>query len=213
MNHSAKTANILTQINTATKLGDLRKMAAEIKKDHALAMELWSTGEFLPRQLAILIMDARLLSQALIDQLDQDMQTHPLKERNQLIDWLMANQLAKDKKTITLMASWGNSPSKLQRRIFWYYQGRLRWMGQTPPPNTEVLLAAIEKHIANEEPEVQWAMNFTAGWIGVFDKKYRARCVEVGESTGLYKGQMVSKGCTPDYLPEFIAIESNKRSL
>lgn len=213
MKPSPQAQNILAQINPQTKLGDLRKIAKEIKKDHELAMELWSAGEFLPRQLAILIMDKKLLSQEAIDQLDKDMQQHPLKERTQLIDWLMANQLSKDKNTIALMESWENSPSPLQRRLFWYYQARLRWMGQTPPSNTEKLVAAIEQRIADEAPEVQWAMNFTAGWIGVFDKNYRKRCVEVGEKTGLYKGQMVSKGCTPDYLPEFIEIESNKRNL
>ena len=213
MKLSSKAENILGQINSKTKLGDLRKISKDIKKDHQLAMELWSTRQFLPRQLAILIMDNKLLSQDLINNLDKDMQAHSFDERNQLMDWLMANQLSKDKKTITLMESWENSPSSLQRRIFWYYQARLRWLGQTPPPNTEELLSAIEKQIENEEPEVQWAMNFTAGWIGVFDKKYRTRCIEVGKKTGLFKGQMVSKGCTPDYLPEFIAIESNKRNL
>lgn len=213
MKLSSKAENILDQINSKTKLGDLRKIAKDIKKDHELAMELWSTWKFLPRQLAILIMDNRLLSQDLINKLDKDMQAHSFDERNQLMDWLMANQLSKDKKTITLLESWENSLSSLQRRIFWYYQARLRWLGQTPPPNTEELLSAIEKQIENEEPEVQWAMNFTAGWIGVFDKKYRTRCIEVGKKTGLYKGEMVSKGCTPNYLPEFIAIESNKRNL
>ena len=39
------------------------------------------------------------------------------------------------------------------------------------------------------------------------------RCVAIGETTGLYKGKMVSIGCTPDYLQEFIAIESGKRGL
>jgi 3-methyladenine DNA glycosylase AlkD len=213
MKLSSKAKNILDQINSKTKLGDLRKIAKDIKKDHELAMELWSTGNFLPRQLAILIMDNKLLSQDLINKLDKDMQVHSFDERNKLMDWLMANQLSKDKKTITLMESWENSPSSLQRRIFWYYQARLRWLGQTPPPNTEELLSAIGKQIENEEPEVQWAMNFTAGWIGVYDKKYRARCIEVGKKTGLYKNEMVSKGCTPNYLPEFIAIESNKRNL
>ena len=213
MKLSSKAENILGQINSKTKLGDLRKIGKDIKKDHELAMELWSTRKFLPRQLAILILDNKLLSQDLINQLDKDMQDHPLDERNQLMDWLMANQLSKDKKTITLMESWENSPSSLQRRIFWYYQARLRWLGQTPPPNSEELLSAIEKQIETEDPEVQWAMNFTAGWIGVFDKKYRTRCIEVGKKTGLYKGEMVSKGCTPNYLPEFISIESNKRNL
>ena len=55
MKVSTKAQNILHQIRSkATKLGDLRIIAKEIKKDHELAMELWSTGEFLSRQLAIL---------------------------------------------------------------------------------------------------------------------------------------------------------------
>lgn len=213
MKLSSQAERILAQINAKTKLGDLRKIAKEIKKDHELAMQLWSTERFLPRQLAILIMNNKLLSQDLINKLDKDISTHPFNERNQLMDWLMANQLTKDKKTITLIQSWQNSPSSLQRRTFWYYQARLRWTGQTPPGNTSDLLSAIEANIAMEAPEVQWAMNFTAGWIGVYEKKYRDRCVAIGQKTGLYKGEMVSKGCTPNYLPEFIAIESNKRNL
>lgn len=213
MQSSPKAVELLGQINSKTKLGDLRKMAKEIKMDHALAIELWTSGNFLPRQLAILIMNNKLLTQEVIDKLDKDIQGHPLNERNQLIDWLMANQLANDKKTIALIESWENSPSPLQRRVFWYYQARLRWVGQVPPENTEYLLSAIEANIAGEALEVQWAMNFTAGWIGVFDKKFRERCVSIGKKTGLYKDEMVSKGCTPDYLPEFIAIECNKRGL
>lgn len=212
MKGSSKAENILSQINSNTKLGELRKIAKDIKKDHELAMELWSTEEFLPRLLAILIMDKKLLSEDVLNKLDKDMQTHPFDERNNLMDWLMANQLTKDKKTIALMQTWESSPSSLQRRVFWYYQARLRWTGQTPPDNTEDLLSAIEANIRQEEPEVQWAMNFIAGWIGVYDQKYRARCIELGENTGLYKDEMVSRGCTPNYLPEFIAIEVNKRN-
>lgn len=213
MQRSKKAEQLLGQINSKTKLGDLRKTAKEIKMDHALAIELWSSGDFLPRQLAILIMDNKVLTQELVDNLVQDIQGHPLNERNQLIDWLMANQLTKNKKTIALMESWENSPLPLQRRVFWYYQARLRWVGQVSPDNTAYLLSAIEANIAGEAAEVQWAMNFTAGWIGIYDKKFRERCVAIGETTGLYKGEMVSKGCTPNYLPEFIAIESNKRGL
>lgn len=207
---SSKAENILLQINSKTKLGDLRKIAKDIKKDHELAMELWSTEEFLPRLLAILIMDIKLLTHEVVNKLDKDMQTHTFDERNNLMDWLMANQLTKDKK-IALMESWENSPSTLQRRAFWYYQGRLRWTGQTPPDNTAYLLSALEANIMQEEPEVQWAMNFTAGWIGVYDEMNRARCIKLGEITGLYKDEKVAKGCTPSYLPEFITIEVNKR--
>lgn len=204
---------ILGQINEQTRLGDLRKWAKAIKKDHALALELWDSKNVNARLLAILIMDKKALSRQVVDQFDEDMQVHSFPERIQLMDWLMANQLTKDKKTIAMIESWENSPSPLQRRVYWYYQGRLRWMGQIPPANTERLLTAIESAIERENPEVQWAMNFTAGWIGVFDKQYRARCIAIGEKTGLYEDQKVSKGCTPNYLPQFIAIESEKRNL
>lgn len=213
MKRSSKAENILDQINTKTNLGDLRKIAKIIKTDHDLAMELWSTGKFFPRLLAILIMDNKRVSQDMINKLDKDMHTHPFDERNQLMDWFMANQLMKNKKTIALIESWENSLSALQRRVFWYYQARLRWTGQTPPANTPELLTKIEADIAREEPAVQWAMNFTAGWIGVHEKQFRNRCINIGKKTGLYKDEMVSKGCTPDYLPAFIAIESNKRNL
>lgn len=210
---TSKAESIYTQISSAsTTLGDLRKIAKEIKKDHELAMELWSTGEMIPRQLAVLIMDKKLLSQEVIDGFVHDMQRHDFDERNKLMEWLMANQLMKDKATIALIESWENNPSPLLRRTFWYYQARLRWTGQTPPDNTSHLLSVIESTIAKEEPEVQWAMNFLAGWIGVYDEENRKRCVDIGAKTGLYKDEVVPKNCTPNYLPEFIKIEVAKRA-
>lgn len=211
MKLSPKAKNIFDQISTEnTKLGDLRTIAKDIKKNHELAMELWSTKSYLARQLAILIMDKKLLSQDVINQLDQDISTHTEDEKLQLIDWLMANQLAKDKTTVALIESWQNSSSSLQRRTFWYYQGRLRWVGQTPPPNSEALLTFVEKEIENEVSEVQWAMNFTTAQIGIFQPEYRERCIAVGENTGLFKNEIVAKNCTPNYLPNYIAIQVAK---
>ena len=176
-------------------------------------MELWSSGKFLPRLLSILIMDKKLLSEEVLDELVDDMKIHTYDESNNLMDWLLANQLTKNKKLTTLMESWEDSPYALQRRTYRYHQGRLRWTGKTPPNNTSDLVTAIEAKISQEQPEVQWAMNFTAGWSGVYEEQYRKRCVIIGEDTGLYKDEKVSKGCTPNYLPEFIMIESNKRDL
>ncbi|WP_273567131.1 DNA alkylation repair protein [Maribacter halichondriae] len=119
MRLSTTAKNIYAKIRQeTTKLGDLRKIAKDIKKDHDLAMELWSTSDYLSRHLAILIMDNKLITQEVIDLLDNDIQNHEPEERIQLIDWLMANQLSKDKKTIALMESWENSSSTLQRRLF-----------------------------------------------------------------------------------------------
>ena len=211
---SEKARYVCSEIDTeGTKLGDLRKIAKEIKKDHRLAVELWSTGTFFPRLLSILIFDVKKFDSGIIDNLIRDIEMHDLNERLQLIDWLMANQLTKDKKLIALLHTWQNNSSPLKRRVFWYYQGRLRWTGQIPPDNTKELLTAIEEKMPDEDPEVQWAMNFAAAWIGIFDRDHRNQCIQIGEKTGLYKDEIVAKNCTPNYLPKFIEVEVKKRKL
>ena len=83
-------------------------------------------------------------------------------------------------------------------------------MGKIPIDNADELVQSIEERIGSEKPEVQWAMNFTAGWIGIHEPAYRNRLIDLGEKHGLYKDDPVSKGCTPSYLPEFIRIEAEK---
>lgn len=209
---SARAKEIVAEITTGNlKMGDLRKRAKEIKKDHDLAMELWSTGEYAPRLLATLIFDKKLLTEDVIDKLASDMLQHDAKERTQLADWLLANQLMKEKKLVSLITTWEKNPSPILRRLFWYHQARLRWTGQASPENTADLLNALEKDMAHAELEVQWAMDFCAGQIGIHEPEFRSRCIKLGEVLGLYKDEKVAKNCTPSYLPEFIRIEAAKR--
>lgn len=208
---STKATKIANKVSGEdTKLGDIKKVAKEIKKDHDLAMELWSTGDFRPRLLSTLIFDKKQLSQAVIDQLALDVLDHEEDERNQIVDWLLANQLTKDKSTVALLNTWEESSSPVLRRLFWYHQARLRWTGQTPPNNSGELLESLERNLAGAPPKVQWAMNFCAGQIGIHEPKFRSRCVALGKKLGLYKDEPVAKNCTPSYLPEFIRIEAAK---
>jgi 3-methyladenine DNA glycosylase AlkD len=209
---SARAEGLVAKIDKAgVKMGDLRNLGKEIKKDHDLANELWSTGGFHPRLLATLIFDSKLLTEDVLDRLTTDILQHDEAQRNQLADWLLANQLAKDKKLASQITTWEKHPSPVRRRLFWYHQARLRWTGQAPPGNTEALLASLEAHMATAEPDVQWAMNFCAGQIGVHEAEHRSRCIKLGEELGLYKDERVPKNCTPSYLPEFIRIEVAKR--
>lgn len=192
------------------KLGDIKKIAREIRRDHALVMELWASGQVPLRLLSVLILDKKQLNQELIESLVKDLQAHEPEERNRISEWLMANQLMKDKKLVILLQTWEHHELPDLRRMFWYHQARLRWTGQKPPENTPKLVDAIEERLSDEAPEVQWAMNFAAGWIGVHDPQFRERMIAIGERHGLYKGDPVPRNCTPDYLPEFISIEVEK---
>ncbi len=205
--------SILSQLCAeTTKLGDIKKLAKEIKKDHDLATQLWANEGFHARLLAVLIMDKKQLTEAFIQQLADDLKRNEPDQQLQITDWLLANQLTKDKKTIALMEGWEKESSPILRRLFWYHQARLRWTGGTPPDNTAALMESLERDLAAAEPPVQWAMNFAAGQIGIHEPEFRAQCIQLGERLGLYKDEPVSRGCTPNYLPEFIRIEVAKRS-
>lgn len=209
---AAATQKLIDEISGDNiKMGDLKKRAKAIKKNHELANELWSSGHFHPRMLATLIFDKKLLDQTVIDKLAADMQNHEPKQSNYISEWLLANQLMKDKKLAALITTWQDNASPVLRRLFWYHQARLRWTGQTPPDNSNELMNALEKDLATEVPEVQWTMNFCAAQIGIHQAEFRQRCVKLGEKLGLYKEEKVVKNCTPNYLPEFIRIEVAKR--
>lgn len=212
---SAKAAKLITQLDKpGTKMGDVKRLAADIKKDHALALELWATGGFHARLLATLIFDKKLLTQEVIDGLVADLRSHEDRERNNISEWLLANQLMKDAKLTALVESWQDAKSPTLRRLFWYHQARLRWTGQAlkePPANSEALVATLEKTMGRAEPEVQWTMNYCLCWIALHEEQFRPRCLKLGEKLGLYRGDMVPRNCTPAYLPEFVRVEMAKR--
>lgn len=195
-----------------TKLGDIKKRGKEIKRDHGLALELWALGGFHSRLLSTLIFDKKLLTQNVIEALAEDMLAHDDDERDQLADWLLANQLMKDKQAVERIGTWRTSRSPILRRLFWYHQARLRWTGQVPPGNSGELLDALERDMESAPTVEQWAMNFCAGQIGVHEPKFRSKCIKLGKGLGLYKDEPVARNCTPSYLPEFIRIEVAKRA-
>lgn len=213
MSLSPRAQEVVAQVTAdGVKLGDIKKLAKSIKRDHALALELWSTGAHHPRRLAVLLFDKKQLDASLLDRLCEELMGHPHPERSHVMDWLMANQLMKSKPLTRLITTWQHSDNALQRRTFWYHQGRLRWTGNTAHDNTEALLDALETDLEGEVAEVQWAMNFVAGQVGIHCPQHRARCVALGERTGLFRDEKRVKGCTPNYLPEYIQIEVDKRA-
>lgn len=194
-------------------MGKVKAIAKEVKRDHKLAIELWSTGKYYPRLFSTLIMDKKELNQAVIETMMEDLFSHNEKDALRISEWLLANQLTKGKNTINLLESYQHHTIPMLRRLFWYYQARLRWTGKTGYANTSQLVKDLEADFDKEEPIVQWSMNFLAAWIGVFDKEYRDRIVKLGEKVGLYTDEVAVRGCTPNYLPEFIRIEAEKKGL
>lgn len=210
---SAKARSIAEALDAdPPRMGDIKKLAAETGQDHALATELWGAGVFALRLVAVLLMDKARLDQTMLEGLAADLEAMPSTPRNRISEWLLANQLMKSARTKRLIPDWADHPSPVLRRLYWYHQARLRWTGKVPVDNARQLLDVMQQRMAGEHEDVQWTMNLCAGWIGVYQPDFRAECIALGERLGLYKGDPVSKGCTPSYLPEFIRIEVAKRA-
>lgn len=194
-------------------MGKIKKMAKGIKTDHTLGEELWDTKGYPERLLAVLIFDKKLITEDVLVQLIIDLSDNTEVDALRISEWLLANQLTKSKKLVNLLLSYQHHELPILRRLFWYYHARQRWTGKTEFDNTEFLLTHLEADMGNEDPVVQWTMNFCVCWIGLYDVKYRERCIALGEKLGLYIVDKVPKGCAPSYAPDFIRYELEKKGL
>lgn len=211
MTLSARAKDIIDQFDPENpRMGEIKKLATSIRKDHDLAMELWGAGGYTPRLVAVLIMDKALMDEPFIESLAADLEQMDDNNRNRVSEWLMANQLMKSAKTKKMLDMWADHASPVLRRLYWYHQARLRWTGKVPVDNARELLDILQSRMEAEHADVQWAMNFCAAWIGVHQPEYRDECVKLGEKLGLYIGEKEVPGCTPNYLPRFIEVEVAK---
>lgn len=182
-------------------MGDIRKVAAGIKTDHALAMELWNTCNVDARFLAVLILDPKKLSAAELEKMvKSETFTH-------VADWLYSYVIKdfpdKEKLREKWMKSQNQSKEKMTARAGWSLTAGC--IARTPEGiDIDAMLDRIEKEMPDALPEVQWTMNTTLANIGIYHPSYRKRALAIGEKLGIYRDYPVSKGCTSPFAPIWI---------
>lgn len=179
------------------KLGDLRAIAKEIKTNHALALELWETGNVEAQLLATLIIKPGSLSADELDRLTRSTTC------SQVADWLNAYVVAQHPEKETLREKWMKAKDRWAARAGWNLTASRVNKG-ADDLDLPALLDRIEKEMPKAAPEVQWTMNNTLGAIGIHHAEHRQRAVAIGEKIGLYRDWPVSKGCTPPYVPVWV---------
>ena len=180
------------------RLGELRKLAKKIKKDHELALALWETGNIDARFLAILIIDIKKLT---ADQMVQMVQSITFVR---VADWFNSYIARTHPDKETLRQNWMTADHPMAARSGWSLTTER--IGKNPEGlNLSSLLDRIEQEMGNAAPETQWTMNFALVEIGTCSIDHRKRAIAIGERLGLYRDYPVSKGCTSPFAP--IAIE------
>ncbi|MBN2731290.1 MAG: DNA alkylation repair protein [Balneolaceae bacterium] len=179
------------------KLGGIRKIAKEIKKNHELALELWKTQNIDARLLAILILKPKKMSGNELDAMVKSI------DFVQVADWFNAYVLKKHPEKESLREKWMNADSKWAARAGWSLTaGKI---ARDPGGlNLSKVLDHIEAEMPRAAPEVQWTMNTALAKIGINFPEYRKRAIDIGERLGIYRDYPVSKGCTSPFAPIWI---------
>lgn len=194
--HNAKAGAPENQFGV--KLGDIRAVAKKVKTDHALALELWETGNVEAQLLATLIIQPKSLSADELDRLTRSTTCA------QVADWLNAYVVAQHPGKDALREKWMKAKDRWAARAGWNLTASRINKGVDDGLDLPALLDRIEKELPRALPEVQWTMNNALGAIGIHHPGLRKRAIAIGEKIGLYRDWPVSKGCIPPYVPVWV---------
>jgi 3-methyladenine DNA glycosylase AlkD len=184
------------------KLGDIRKVAKKVKRDHALALALWETGIAEARFLAALVIDVKRLS---ADELDRMVRSVTW---DRVADWLNSYVVKDHPEKEALRERWMKAKDPWRLRAGWSLASER--VAKSPEGlDLAKLLDRIEKEMGEAAPPAQWTMNFTLIAVGVHHPALRERAVAIGEKLGVCRDYPVSKGCTSPFAP--IAIREMAR--
>ncbi len=180
------------------RLGDIRKVAKEIKHDPDLAAELWKTDNVDARLLSILIVKPKDVP---ADDLDQMVRSATF---TQVADWLNAYLVRKHPDREALRVRWLDDVDPMAARSGWDLTAQ-RVSKDAEGLDLADLLDRIEAEMGNAPAEQQWTMNNTLAEIGINHPEHRARAIAIGEELGVLRDYPTSPGCTSPFAPIWIA--------
>lgn len=179
------------------RLGDIRKLAKQIKTNHDLALALWGTGNIDARLLTILLMKVTALSSDEVDQMVRSVRFV------QVADWINAYIVKKHPDKEPLRQGWVSNDNPMAVRAVWSLAAE-RVVKSPEGLGLVAQLDRFESKMGKAAREVQWTMNFVLAEIGLHFPDHRKRALDIGETLGIYRDYPVSKGCTSPFAPIWI---------
>ena len=181
----------------AVNLTALRAVAKRVKKNHPLALELWSTGDSAARLLAILVCRPKEFSADQLDSMLREARTRKVH------DWLVGYVVMKGPHAEELRVAWLADEDPVVASAGWALTANR--VVKTPEGlDLPGLLDEIDAHMAGAHERLQWEMNTTLAQIGIENPDLRGRALEIGERLGVLRDYPTPRGCTSPYAPEWI---------
>lgn len=186
---------------------EIAKLQKKIKVDHALAMDLWKTGNAEARILALQIADPEKLKRADADGLLRD---GPVRFLGCYLSGLLARSPIADE----TMHSWMKSVDEFPREMgYGILAVRLKNdPGSVSDAAAKKVLATIELEIQRSPNWARYAMNGALISIGVFKPTLRKNAIEAAKRIGKVEVDHGETNCkTPDAVPYIEKASKRKR--
>ncbi|GAT74472.1 DNA alkylation repair protein [Microbacterium sp. HM58-2] len=178
-------------------LSNLRSLAKRVKTDHALAKELWATGETPARLLALLICKPREFS---ADELDAMLRQ---TDRPKVNDWFVNYIAKKSPRAEEMRLRWFGDADPTVAAAAWSLT-TVRVVKQPEGLDLEHLLDLIERDMKDAPGRLQWAMNETLAMIGIHHPHLRDRALAIGNDLQVLADYPTAPGCISPFAPIWI---------
>jgi len=186
---------------------EIAKLQKKIKVDHALALELWKTGNAEARILALQVADPEKLTRADADGLLKD---GPVR----FVGYYLSGLVGRSPIAEETMRAWMKSPDEFAREMGYGILGvRLKDDADSvTDADAEKVLATIEKHIHRSPNWARYAMNGAVISIGVFKPALRKKAIEAAKRIGKVEVDHGETYCkTPDAVAYLKKASNRKR--
>jgi 3-methyladenine DNA glycosylase AlkD len=172
---------------------NLGKLAKKIKRDHALALALWESGNHDARVLATMIADPGQFTSGLLEAWAKGLDNHV--QADAFANLAARTALAREK-----MARWVKSKSECVGSTGWGLLARLAVQdAELADDFFEPYLAVIERDIHRSQNRVKYAMNGALIAVGMRNERLRARALAAAAVIGKVEVDHGETGCkTPD---------------
>lgn len=178
-------------------LGDIKKLAKKLKRDHELGQALWATGNIDAQFLATLLVKPDQLSAEELDAMVRE------GTFDRVADWLNSYVVKLHPDKEALRERWMTDPDPMAARAGWNLTAG-RVVKQPEGLDLDALLDRLEAEMGDAPPAAQWTMNFALVEIGIHFPKHRKRALAIGEQLGVFRDYPTSKGCTSPFAPIWI---------
>ena len=196
-NPKMRAANEQRGDDHGVNLTELRSLAKRLKIQHDLALQLWTTDDTAARLLATLVCKPKAFAAGELDVMIRDIRSP------KLLDWFIVNIVKPGRNAEELRLRWKDGDN-LVGRAGWSLTTE-RVVKRPDGLDLDALLDQIEKELKHAPAQKQWAMNHCLAEIGIHHPKRRTRAIRIGERLEVLKDYPASPGCTPPYVPVWIA--------